>query len=338
MVDNMKGFMGGGGVWATKQFLKALKAGQNLSASALRTLDTLRREEWKFFDDALVAEANIRLVAVGDLVSRGLVIPVPNALGKMVFGYEKVTDMDAASVSLDGLARTDNDVQEFILSQLPLPITHKDFFINLRKLIASRDLGESLDTTQVRTAGRVVTEGLEDMLINGGPTFGGMPIYGYTTHPSRIYKQFGNSNQTWEDTGKTGEEKLADVIYAIGQLHAARCFGPYAIYVTPTAGIKLEDDFKANSDKTVRQRLLEIENVVAVRTADQLGGAAVLIVQLTMDTAAWVQGENLQTVQWDEAGGFKINFKAMAIGVPLVRSTAAGRCGVFHFSTSGNSQ
>ena len=337
MVDNAKGFLSGGR-WATQQFLKALKAGKGLSAAALRTLDTLRREEWKFFDDALVVEANIRLVAVGDLISRGLVIPVPNALGKMVFGYEKVTDMDEASVSLDGLSRTDNDVQEFLLSQLPLPITHKDFFINLRKLVASRELGESLDTTQVRTAGRVVTEGLEDMLINGGPQFGGLPIYGYTTHPSRKYYKFGNTNQTWEDSGKTGEEMLADVIYALGKLHSVRAFGPYAIYVTSAAGVRLEDDFKANSDKTIRQRLLEIENVVAVRTADQLGDASVLIVQLTMDTAAWVQGESLQTVQWDEAGGFKINFKAMAIGVPLIRSDASGRCGVFHYSTSGNNQ
>jgi hypothetical protein len=32
--------------------------GRALSASALRTLDTLRHEEWKYFDDALVEEAS----------------------------------------------------------------------------------------------------------------------------------------------------------------------------------------------------------------------------------------------------------------------------------------
>jgi hypothetical protein len=41
-----------------------------------------------------------------------------------------------------------------------------------------------------------------------------------------------------------------------------------------------------------------------------------------VDVAAWVKGESLQTVQWDEYGGFKINFKAFAIGVPLIRSDA----------------
>jgi uncharacterized linocin/CFP29 family protein len=331
-------FAGASGRWATQQLKAAVMAGRGLTTKALRTLDTLRHEEWKFFDEALVAEAAIRLVAVGDLISAGLTRPVPNALGKLVFGYEKVTDMDEAIVSLDGLARSDNDVQEFLLNQLPLPITHKDFFINLRKLVASRDSGEALDTTQVRTAGRVVAEALENMLINGGPSFGGLPIYGYTTQPQRLYYKFGNTNQPWNNSGKTGEEMLADVIYALGKLHANRAFGPYVIYVPSATGVRLEDDFKANSDKTIRQRLLEIENIRAVRTADQLATDQVLIVQMTMDTAAWVQGESLQTIQWDEYGGMQINFKAMAIGVPLVRSDAQGRSGVFHFSTSGNDQ
>ena len=131
-------FAGSGGRWATQMLKRAASEGRALSASALRTLDTLRHEEWKFFDDALVQEAAIRLVGVGDLIASGFVRTVPNALGKTVFGYEKVTDMDPAMTSLDGLERTPNDRIEFSLNQLPLPITHKDFFINLRVLAASR--------------------------------------------------------------------------------------------------------------------------------------------------------------------------------------------------------
>lgn len=336
MIESAKTLFAGGR-WATQQFKKALAEGKNLSTQALRTLDTLRHEEWKFFDDALVAEATIRLVGVADLITAGLVRPVPNALGKLVFGYEKVTDMDAASVSLDGISRGDNDRQEFDFNQLPLPITHKDFFINLRHLAASRNSGEPLDTTQVRTAGRVVAETLESMLFNGGPTFGSMSIYGYTTQPDRLYYQFG-TNGAWSAAAKTGENILTDVLYALTKLHEQRMFGPFFVYVPSDAGVKLEGDFKSNSDKTIRQRLLEIEGIKSVRTADQLASGSVLFVQATMDTAAWVQGETLQTIQWDEYGGMQINFKAMAIGVPLVRSTQAGRCGVFHYNQSGTAQ
>lgn len=320
-----------GGRWATSQLKAAALAGKALNANVLRTLDTLRHEEWKFFDDAIIEEAVIRLVGVADLIGAGLVRPVPNALGKTVFGYEKVTDMDEAQISLDGLGRTGNDRQEFDLNQIPLPIVHKDFFLNLRTLAASREKGESLDTTQVRTAGRVVAEKMEYMLFQGGPTFGGLPIYGYMTHPDRNTSGFG-TNGDWAQAAKTGENILADVQTMMTALAADRMYGPYWIYVPADAGVKLGGDFKANSDKTIIQRILEVPGVKGIRVADQLPTSNVVMVQATADVAAWVQGENLQTVQWDEDGGFRINFKAFAIGVPLIRSDADGRSGVYHMT------
>lgn len=324
-------FGGASGRWATSQIKRALMEGRNLSASELRTLDTLRHEEWKFFDDALVQEATIRLRGVADLIAAGLVKNVPNALGKSVFAYEKVTDMDAASVSLDGLGRTSNDKQEFSLNQMPLPIVHKDFFLNLRNLAASREKGEPLDTTMVRTAGRVVAEKMEYMLVNGGPTFGGLPIYGYTTHPHRNTSGFG-SNGDWAQSAKTGENILTDVQTMLTALAGDRMFGPYWIYVPVDAGVKLEGDFKANVSQTIRQRLESIDGIAGVRVLDQLATSNVLMVQATEDVAAWVNGENLQTIQWDEYGGFQINFKAFAIGAPLIRSDADGRSGIYHMT------
>lgn len=324
------------GRWATEK-LKALSvAGRDLSSKALRTLDTLRHEEWKFFDDALLEEALIRLVGVADLQGRGLVKPVPNALGKMVFAYEKVNFMDDAQVSLDGLGGTANDRVEFSLGQSPLPIIHKDFFINLRTLAASREKGESLDTTQVRMAGRVVAEKAEYMLFNGGPTFGGMPIYGYTTFPDRNHAAF-DGGKDWDDSSKAGSSYLTDAITAITALQGDRMYGPYVVYVPTTAGILIEKDFSSGTSdtRTIRQRLLQISQIADIRVADQLPTANVVFVQMTADNVVWVQGEDLQNVQWDEGAGFKINFKAWMIGAPLLRSTAAGRSGIFHFSDAG---
>src|SRR5690242_9366299 len=189
-------FKGAGGKWAGEQMMKAAREGRELSPAVLRTADTLRHEEWLFLDDALTSEALIRLQAVADLISRGLTKPIPNSMGKTVYGYEKVTFMDPATVSMDGVTRTNNDRQEFLQANLPIPITHKDFFIHLRTLIASRNRGESLDTTQVSTAGRVVMEAQEKMLLQGGKTFGGLPLYGYTTHPNRNTLSFG-TNGAW---------------------------------------------------------------------------------------------------------------------------------------------
>lgn len=321
------------GRWATQQFKAAQMAGRALTAKCLRTLDTLRHEEWKYFDDALVEEALIRLVGVSDLIGRGLVKPVPNSLGKMVFAYEKVDFMDPATVSLDGLSRTANDRQEFSLNQSPLPIIHKDFFLNLRVLEASRQKGESLDTTQVRTAGRVVAEKAEQMLFQGGPTFGGMPIYGYTTFPDRIQDSF-DGGKTWDDPTKAGTSYLADIINAISQLSAQRQYGPFVVYVPTLAGVLIENDFNPGTSdiRTIRQRILATTQISDVRVADQMPAGQVIFAQMTADNVVWVSGEPLQTVQWDEGGGFTINFKAFQIGAPLLRSDAAGRCGIFNFA------
>lgn len=322
-------FSSDSGRWATAQLKQAFKEGRALTAQALRTLDTLRHEEWKFFDEALVEEASIRLVGVADLIAGGFVRPVTNAIGKTVFGWESVTNMDAAVTSLNGLSRTNNDRQEFELNQIPLPITHKDFMLNLRTLAASRERGEALDTSAARQAGRVVAEQLEYMLFKGGPTFGGLPIYGYETHPDINTDSF-DSSKDWADDTKTGASFLKDVLNMITKLHADRMYGPYTIYVPTDAGVNLDNDYNAGTANTesIRGRLLKVGSVRDIRVADQMSSGKVIMKQDTIDVAAWVNGENLQTVQWDEYGGFEINFKAFAIGVPLIRSDVQGRSGI----------
>lgn len=325
-----------GGAWATRQLKAAALAGGQLSASALRTLDTLRHEEWKFFDDVLINEALIRLVGVADLINAGLTRPVPNALGKTVFGYEKVTFMDPAEVSLDGVSRTGNSGQEFQLNQMPLPITHKDFFLNLRQLAASRERGEPLDTTQVGVAGRVVSEEAERMLFQGGKTFGALPIYGYMTHPDRNTDDF-TDDKSWDDVSKTGDSYMTDVTSALATLASKRMYGPFMIYVPKDAGVNIQNDYKtvttaAVINKTIKQRIEQVDQIAGVRIADQLPTQNVIFVQMTGDVVQWVQGESLQTVQWDEYGGFQINFKAFQIAVPLIRSDIQGRSGIFHYN------
>lgn len=331
-LDGGQTFMtGSGGTWAGQRFLEHLAEHGTIEPAALRTLDTLRKEEWKSFDEALVEEGVIRLRAAADLMNAGLTSTIPNGLGKTVREWEKVTDMLPAELSLDGNVRTEDDRQEFLLQQLPLPIAHKDFSLNLRTLIASRDRGESLDTTQVRTAGRLVAELVESTLINGSTkAFGGLTIFGYRTHPDRNTAGFGTGG-AWTGA-KTGEEILTDLLTMITGAEGDRFFGPYWLYVAADASTKLAEDFKANSDKTIMQRLMEVDQLAAIRVADQMPAANVVLVQGTRDVAELIEGEPLQTVQWDINGGFRINFKAFTIQVPLVKSDAQGRSGVFHMS------
>lgn len=322
------------GRWATQQLKAAALAGQALTTDKLRTLDTLRRDEWKFFDEVVLEEAYIRLVGVADLKAKGLQTSIPNGLGKTSYEYEKMTAFDDAIVSMDGLAASPNDVVEFLQDRLPMPITHKDFFLNLRNLTSSREKGEPLDTLNVRQATRVVNEASEKMLFQGyANKFGAMSIYGYTTEPNRNTDGF-DSGKHWGDSTKTGASYLADVLNMLAIEQADRAYGPFVIYIPRDADVLLDNDYNPGTANpiTIRARLLQTNAVTAITAADQLPSGNVVMVQMTPDVTQWVEGEPLQTIQWDESGGFRLNFKVFTIGVPLVRSDAAGRSGICHLS------
>jgi hypothetical protein len=327
-----KTFVGSGGKWATERLLNALRESRQMSPAELRDCDTLRKDEWIEFDEVLVQEGVIRLRGIADLIANGLVRPVTNALGKTIFQWEDVSDMDPAIVSLDGLARSDNDAQVFSLNSIPLPIIHKDFDISLRTLSASRERGEALDTTQARVSGRLCMEELEKIYFQGGPTFGGLTIYGLTTHPNRNTGGF--SVATWTAAGATGPVILDDVTTMKQALIDDRFYGPYALYVPSAYDTKLDKDYNVatSTTDTIRDRLLRVDGLTSIQVVDQMPADNVVMVQLTEDVVSFIDGESIQTVMWDLYGGFSIAFKAFLIQTPLVRATKALRSGVFHMS------
>lgn len=332
LIDTGKSLMSGAtGRWAGERLLAAMAAGRPIGPAELRSADTLRKDEWVAYDEALVEEGILRLRGIADLIAAGLTISVPNAMGKTLLEYEKVSDMQDAMVSLGGVGRAEDDRGDFTLDSVPLPIIHKDFDINLRTLVASRERGEALDTMSARVAGRKVSEMLEYILFNGSKTFGGKTVYGYLTHPNRNTVDF-TDNYAWDHASKTGATILADVVACIKRLEADKFFGPYWLYVPTAYGTALDNDFKAASDLSIRQRLMLVDSIQKITVADQLPDGNIVMVQPTRDVVALVNGEGLQMVQWDVQGGFQINFKAFVIQVPLIRATAAGNSGVVHLS------
>lgn len=326
-VSTPRSFMAdAGGRWAAARF-----ESHGLNVESLRTLDTLRRDEWVEFDNVLVEEGLIRMPAVGDLMGRGLSRTVANGIGKTAFEYERVGDMTDAIMSMTGLVRSDNDRVEFDPSRLPLPLTHKDFFLDRRQLAASRERGEPLDTLQARIAGRKVSELVEYTLLNGSEKqYGGVGLVGYTTIEQRLEVDF-TDNLLWSDGTKTGAGFVADVLAAKSGLAARRFHGPFMIYISADADTNLDKDYSTvKGEGTIRARLLQINQIQGIQVSDQLESGNVLLVQMTPDVVQMIVGENLQTIQWDVQGGFGINFKAFTIMVPILRYNSAGHTGIAH--------
>lgn len=296
---------------------------------------TLRKDDWKLLDDAVVMAAKPRLKAVADLRGRGLEFVIPNGMGKTVLETETESDISDAIVSMDGLRESKRDRPEFELSNLPLPIIHKDFSFSARQVMASRNGGSPLDTTTAELAARRVAEQAEKLLLGtyGTYAFGGGTIYGYTNHTSRLTKTMTAPTAG----GWTAATTVSEVLAMRLQAQQAYHYGPYMLYCSLPWDTYLDDDYStAKGDNTLRERLMKINGIVDVITLDYLSSSAyvMVLVQLTSDTVREVVGMDVTTVQWESKGGMQLNFKVMAIMVPQLRADFNGNMGVVHGTTA----
>lgn len=301
----------------------------NFNVEALRTQDYLRKDAWTAFDNAVIDIARHELVGIGDLMSRGLTFNLPNAMGTTRIEWERMGDMGPADLDMAGVTEGRTDTTEFDLVSMPVPIIHKDFWINIRKLEASRKDGTPLDTTQAEVCARKVSERIESMLFLGDTSLGtNNAILGYATAPNRVT---GSTTASWATA--TGAQILADVIAMIGAAKAKEMRGPFVFYVHYTAMSNLGSDFKVESDKTILQRILEVPGVASIKESFYIPNAdTVIAVQMTRDVVDVVDGFGPTVVQWETLGGMRQNFKVMAIMLPRVKSTYAQQSGIIHYT------
>jgi hypothetical protein len=306
---------------------------------AMNVNATLRRDEWKQLDDAVMGVAEQRIGAVDALIARGLVFNLGNALGTTVLEYHDVTSELTASLTMDGITRAQNNRPDYSFNYLPIPIVHVDYEINLRELETSRNMSNPIDTTMAERAARTVKEKIEEMLFTdtsysyGEKDGRGLnTIWSFLNHPDRNQVKL---TTAWDDSSKTGKDIVDEVIAWKQVMINDRHYGPYGIYIPTAYETKLDEDYvgstpDTNATITVRQRLMQIERLEFIEVNDKLPADNIVMVQLTSDVVRIVNGMGLQNIEWDQEGRFITKHKVMAIQVPQIRSDANGRSGLIH--------
>ncbi len=157
----------------------------------------------------------------------------------------------------------------------------------------------------------------------------GGQVFGLTTAPDRNT----GASQDWTNTTTvTGEDILDQVIQMKADAKADHMFGPYGLYIPEPFADRLENDYKANSDKSIMQRISELSNLSFIRPTERLTANVVVLAQLTSDVIEVIDGIQPQTVMWDAQGGFVVNFKILAIILPRIRSDYLLQSGIVHYS------
>lgn len=315
-----------------RSYIAVNQGGKYVAQPLTNATATLRKDDWKLLDRAIVKAAKPRLKAVADLRSMGLTFNIPNGMAKTVLETETVGDINPARISMDGLVQSQSDRPLFELTNLPLPIIHKDFDFSLRHILTSRNGGSPIDTTMAELAGRQVAEAAEKLLIGtyGSFAFGGGTIYGYTNFPSRMTKTMTAPTAS----GWTPATCVTEVLAMRAQCAAAYHYGPYMLYTSSAWDTYLDTDYSAaKGNNTLRQRIEAINNISGVKTLDYLNTSnafVMVLVQLTPDVVREVIGMDITTVQWESKGGMQLNFKVMAILVPQLRSDQNSNTGIVH--------
>jgi uncharacterized linocin/CFP29 family protein len=297
--------------------------------SDLNVNAALRDEEWKMMDEAVLNAYRDPLVAASDLFGQNLRFNVPNAMGVTVLEWEDLGDVGDASISMYAGTPPGEDIAEYSLKGLPLPIISHGFSLDERVLEASRNRGLALDTTGVERSTRSVAVAIDNLFFNGNFGYGGYQVFGYTTHPAR---NTGALTADWSLPGTSGETILGDVLAMLQAAYNDLIDGPFMLYVPRGYHTKLSGEFKANSDKSIIQRLREIDGLIDVRRSARLTGNNVVLVAMLREVVDAVVGFLPTLVEWPEQGGAINRFKVMSIVVPRVKQDPTGKSGIVHFS------
>lgn len=320
-----------------RHFIAQNRGGKLVSCPLPVANATLRKDEWKLLDEAVVGVARDRLRVVADLRSNGLTYTIPNGMGKTVLETETMGDITPATISMDPASEGENDRPEYDLTNLPLPVIHKDFYFSARQVATSRNSGASIDVSSAQAAARRVAEEAERLALgvdsNGlskSFQYGGGTIYGLTNFPSRLTATISTPS------GSNQATTVQDVLGLRQASENAKHYGPWVLYNSPAWDEFLDDDYSSSKgDNTLRQRLQAINGIQDVRTADYLGsGFSLILVQQTSDVIREVIGMDITTVQWETHGGMRLNFKVMAIMVPQLRADFNGNTGIVHGTTA----
>lgn len=322
-VGTLDAMVGGGGDIGHRLIANDMKVNK-----ALRTNTVLTYDAWKNIDTAVLKEYQIRLTGVADLQSRGLTYNT-NGLSDTVLQYQDESDITDAELNMDGVNVTDRDRPEYDTNFLPLPIISKDFSFSAREIAASKKGGNGLDIRMAEKAARKVAEKAEEILFQGASayTFGSGTIRGYEDHPNR---NTGSVTANWSSA--SGANILTDAIAMKQAAIDDRKYGPFQMYVSTSAESNLDQNFTTNYPVTIRQRILQIENIQSVKVVDKMTADGVLLVSMQSDVVRMVQGMPITTLEWSTNGGMMIHFKVMTILVPQIFADQSNRSGVIHYS------
>jgi len=296
----------------------------------LKIQSALPYDAWRQMDSAVLAVAKKVLVGINDLRAAGLVETV-SSFGTLTARYQVTSGMSGGNVSMTGRNQGsgNQDLLEFNMRGVPIPIWWKEFTIGSREIAAAAQAGDPIDTTTAAEAAYVVANDLETALFNGITlTFDSYSLQGYRTFTHR-------STDTATSYGGAGWSSTPTnaILCVAGMVNAAynkKQYGPFVLYLNNREYHLLDSSFISGLNITVLDRIRAMSAIQDVRLCPTMTAGEAVLISLDSRTIVLKEHMDLTTLEWVSPDGGTHNFKVMAVMAPLMKADYDANCGIVH--------
>lgn len=302
--------------------------GMITNSEKLFNANTALHEAYKSYSQEITTIAKKELVGIGDLISRGLTEQLPN-VGITLSYHQKMSDTTPAEVNMDGQAKGKDDKETFDLSGTPVPVFYKDHGLDFRHKAAVLSGGSSITATSNAQATYAVTDLMENALVNGNSKIvvSGHTIPGYTTFADR---ETYTLPKYW--TEATGNEIYLDVLAMVQKLRDNNFYGDYVLYIPNTYSTVMDKKYSTAYDsRTIREELLSISGITAVRELKNLADRNVILIQMDKRVVDVAIAQPLSTIVL-KTSPLGDSYRNWAIMIHRLKSDMSGQCGICHGS------
>ena len=301
----------------------------NADANFVGNALPLPRDVWGEWDrDGIEVQRDV-LAVFNDLAAS---VSMPLPIGTLVHHFQTISDSGSVNVSIDGRSKARTDQPVFDYHGTPLPIIDSTFSFGWRQVAAAQTEGVSLDPAARNNANRRVAEQLETQTLDGNSSIvvGGTPLYGLRNHPQRNTRATGVTLN-----GATGVQWNAEITAVLKLLHNDN------FRVGATIYLNWDDWFYASNtdystqypNKTILQRIREIEGVDAVVPASKVNADEIIAVVKRREVVQVLNGMPMTTrAQFRANPEDDYDFVTMAAASLEIKFDAENQCGIAHSS------
>ena len=295
---------------------------------------SLSDDEWDTLDEAVMTPLRNDLVLTQAMEGAGLTHDLQWWENESTWGLRG--GMTDAEHSMSLSTRSEEDVLAYGKQGVAVPYSIKDYRIEENHLERSRQMGTAIDTAMAAEAARQVAELVENTILYGAPELNWEDMRGNVLETPGLLNVSGRAQQPASGAWSDGATAYGDIIEGMGILKD-RNFDPtgrgYWLLVGSAQDTQFENDYKAESDRSIRDKIAGHTNIGNVQYVPEMPDGEAVLLQPTervIDLARLPDGP--LNIEWSTHGGTEIHNKIYHLAAPRIKHDEEGQTGVVHFA------